>query len=393
MISTAPEWCEPFTTFLPRTALRWLEIHASTSASLYPAAPQVVPPLRIAVVKSEMASHIYTRPGSSADLLSLVLSTPKMIGPTAFFTLFKADFLIVKASSDPECQHWRESFSQDPDPSTSIKFYEAHRDLRPQAGPNPYHSQSQVAIDPDSIHWSQYDCVICHDIAIPKRITTKHPNVFWSYWIGETGTPSYKTSYQVPLAGYQCFLNGGSRRWRVRPQLKPHVVEFPFIFQQPSDRFLLGASPSCTRSGVLLERITSQKMPPGAWTAINKTLEVMPTSDLSSERLQKLHTARYFLQMGGQAVWGNSYQEAVAAGCLAIADPSTMPNNRSLMLPELAPKTWNQAITLIEKLEQDPEWREKLRLQQESLARWFLCHRPLRDWLARYRHFREARGQ
>jgi hypothetical protein len=111
---------------------------------------------------------------------------------------------------------------------------------------------------------------------------------------------------------------------------------------------------------------------------------------LSSERLQKLHTARYFLQMGGQPVWGNSFQEAVSAGCLAIADPSTMPNNRSLMLPELAPKTWNQVITLVEKLEQNPEWREKLRLQQESLASWFLCHRPLRDWLARYRHFREA---
>jgi len=340
-----------------------------------------------------MASHIYTRPGSSADLLSLVLSTPKMIGPTAFFTLFKTDFLIVKASSDPECQHWRESFSQDPDPSTSIKFYEAHRDLRPQAGPNPYLSQSQVAIDPDSIQWSQYDCVICHDLAIPARIVAKYPKVFWSYWIGETGTPSYKASYRDPLAGYQCFLNGGSRRWRVRPQLKPHVVEFPFIFQQPSDRFLLGARHTVTRSGVLLERITSEKMPPDIRATINESIEVVPTSDLSSERLQKLHSARYFLQMGGQPVWGNSFQEAVSAGCLAIADPSTMPNNRSLMISELAPKTWKQAIAIIEKLEQDPEWREKLRLQQESLARWFLCHRPLRDWLARYRHFREARDQ
>jgi hypothetical protein len=393
MISAIPEWCEPFTTFLPRPSLRWLEIHATSSHSFNPRSLQHVPPLRVAVVKSEMASHIYTRPGSSADLLSLVLSTPKMIGPTAFFTLFKTDFLIVKTSSDPECQHWRESFSQDPDPSTSIKFYEAHRDLRPQAGPNPYLSQSQVAIDSDSIQWSQYDCVICHDLAIPARIVAKYPKVFWSYWIGETGTPSYKASYQDPLAGYQCFLNGGSRRWRVRPQLKPHVVEFPFIFQQPSDRFLLGARPSVTRSGVLLERITSQKMPPDTRATISESIEVVPTSDLSSDRLQKLHSARYFLQMGGQPVWGNSFQEAVSAGCLAIADPSTMPNNRSLMLPELAPKTWNQAITLVKKLEQDPEWRENLRQQQESLASWFLCHRPLRDWLTRYRHFREARGQ
>jgi len=393
MISAIPEWCEHFATFLPRPALRWLEIHASPSAYLCPAALQGVPPFRVAVVKSEMASHIYTRPGSSADLLSLVLSTPKMIGPTAFFTLFKTDFLIVKASSDPECQHWRESYAEDPNPTTSANFYEAHRDLRPQAGPIPYLPQEETARLPETVDWNQYDAVICHDLAIPSRIVAKYPKVFWSYWIGETGTPSYKASCQAPLAGYQCFLNGGSRRWRVRPHLKPHMVEFPFIFQQPSDRFLLGARPSVTRSGVLLERITSQKMPPDTRLSINESIEVVPTSDLSSERLQKLHSARYFLQMGGQPVWGNSFQEAVSAGCLAIADPITMPNNRSLMLPELAPKTWNQAITLIGKLEQDPEWREKLRRQQESLASWFLCHRPLRDWLAQYRHFREARSR
>ena len=393
MISTIPEWCEPFTAFLPRPALRWLEIHASTSGSLYPEPPQVIPPLRIAVVKSEVASHIYTRPGSSADLLSLVLSTPKMIGPTAFFTFFQTEFIIVRVSPDSECQHWRESFAGDPSPSKTARIYENHRNLMPHAGPEPRQPQGKSAIAPELHDWSQYDAVICHDLAIPARIVAKYPKVFWSYWIGETGTPSYKASYQAPLAGYQCFLNGGSRRWRVRPQLKPHVVEFPFIFQQPSDRFHLGARPSVTRSGVLLERITSQKMPPDIRAAINESIEVVPTSDLSSERLQKLHSARYFLQMGGQPVWGNSFQEAVSAGCLAIADPSTMPNNRSLILPELAPKTWNQAITLVEKLEQDPERREKLRRQQESIASWFLCHRPLRDWLARYRHFREARSQ
>ncbi len=391
MIFTIPGWSEPFTTFLPRPALRWLEIHASPS--LYPRAPLVAPPLRIAVVKSEVASHIYTRPGSSADLLSLVLSTPKMLGPTALFTLFHTDFIIVRESPDPECQHWRESFAGDPDPAQTARIYEKHKDFRPQTGPQPHLSQAETALPPEAVNWSQYDAVISHDLAIPARIVAKYPKVFWSYWIGETGTPSYKASYRDPLAGYHCFLNGGSRRWRVRPQLKPHVVEFPFIFQQPSDRFTLGAKPTSSRSGVLLERITSQKMPPDIRASMNESIEVMPTSELSSERLQKLHTARYFLQMGGHPVWGNSFQEAVSAGCLAIADPITMPNNRSLMLPELAPKTWNQAITLVEKLEQDTEWREKLRLQQESLASWFLCHRPLRDWLARYRYFREGRSQ
>lgn len=348
-----------------------------------------VPALRIALVKSEVTGHIYTRPGSSRDLKSLVFSSPKMLGPTAWFSAFETAFIIVQESREPECQHWRESFQHDAESWKSAAIYEANRHLRPLTGPDPRPTQGESAVPPEGVDWSSFDAVICHDISLPERILSRHRKVFWSYWIGETGTPSYKSSLRAPLAGYHCFLNGGSRRWRVRPSLRPHVVEFPYIFQRASDHLLLGLRPEAPRTGILLERVTSSTIASGNQHLLAKLCPVEKTAETTADRLQKLHSARYFLQMTDQTFWGNGFQEAIMAGALAIADPRTMPNNRSLCLPELSPRTWSEAVALIRMLEKDPETRARLRREQAGRAEWFLFRRPLADWLGKYKEFRQ----
>lgn len=377
--------------FLPRSALQWLEQHSLPLGSAS-GGEMATPHLRVAVVKSEVTGHIYTRPGSGRDLQSLVLSSPKMLGPTALLTTFASEFLIVRESKDPECQHWRESFAHDPEPWKSAVIYESHRNLQPIAGPAPHQPQGVSAVTPESVDWSRFDAVFCHDLAVPERIVRQHPRVFWSYWIGETGTPSFKASCQAPLGGYHCFLNGGSRRWRVRPALKSHGVEFPYVFQKLSDHLLLGANPDRPRAGVLLERVTSQTAPPKWRDRLQEVIPVFPTEELTGDRLTRLHSARYFLQMTDQTFWGNGFHEAIMAGCLAIADPRTMPNNRSLCLPELSPRNWPEAVTLIRELEKNPEKRDLLRREQAGRAEWLLFRRPLADWLGKYGEFRKRTG-
>jgi hypothetical protein len=190
------------------------------------------------------------------------------------------------------------------------------------------------------------------------------------------------------MAGYQCFLNGGSRAWKIRPSLRFHVLEFPYIFQKAADRFLLGASRDALRAGMLLERVTSATAPAEPLQALERICPVKKTSETTADRLQKLYSARYFLQMTNQTFWGNGFQEAVMAGCLAIAAPRTMPNNRSLCLPELSPQTWPEAITLIRDLEENPEKRARLQHKQEARAEWLLFRRPLTDWLEKQSGFR-----
>ena len=387
-----PEVLEPWAACLPRFGLRWLETRGFPSRKNHRTEPEKIPSLRLALVKSEITAHIYTRPGHSGNCAALVASTPKMFGPTSLFTLFQTDFRIVKASADPECAHWKESFAHDPRPAETLRLYEDHRNLRPTCGPGSAPTQGEVAEDPNSIDWSQYDAVLCHDLALPRRIVTRHPRVFWSYWIGETGTPSYKASYREPLAGYHCFLNGGSRGWRVRPSLRSHVVEFPFVFQSNRDHLGLGAKPPEQRQGVFLERLTSRQIPVDRQARLGRKIPVWPSVENASERLSRLHAARYFLQMGPATFWGNSLQEAVAAGCLALADPATMPNNRSLLLPELCPRSWPEAEALLQRLEENPAWRDALRQRQASRADWLLVRRPLQDWLGCWEKFcREPR--
>lgn len=386
-----PQSLEPALTLFPRKALQWLEMHAPP-AEPAGARELPIPALRVALVKSEVTGHIYTRPGSSRDLGRLVLSSPKMLGPTAWFSTFETCFIIVRESREPECQHWRESFQHDAEPEKSAAIYEANRDLRPLAGPDPRPTQGESAVSPESVNWSRFDAVICHDLAIPERIVRQHPKVFWSYWIGETGTPSYKSSLRTPRGGYHCFLNGGSRRWRVRPSLRPHVLEFPYIFQRASDHLLLGLRPGAPRAGVLLERVTSSTLSPADQRLLAQICPVEKTAEATVDRLQKLHSARYFLQMTGQTFWGNGFQEAVMAGALAIADPRTMPNNRSLCLPELSPRSWPEAVALVRDLEKDPERRARLRREQAGRAEWLLFCRPLADWLRKYGEFRKRTG-
>ena len=386
---SVPGFLEQGAAYLPRPGLRWLETHAFPARKAGTREPGTVPQIRVALVKSELTAHIYTRPGGSEDLKSLVISTPKMFGPTALFTRFQTDFWIVRISDDPECAHWRESFAADPDPSVAEVFYEGHRNLRPLAGPLPHRTQGEVAVAPGEIDWSRYDAVICHDLALPRRIVERHPRVFWSYWIGETGTPTYKASYREAQAGYDCFLNGGSRSWRVRPSLRSHVVEFPYIFQSHEDHRRLGARPLSERRGVLLERVTSGRVPGWFPGRIPANLPLISTAENAAERLSRLHASRYFLQMGPMTFWGNGLQEAVAAGCLALADPDSMPNNRSLLLPELCPRSWPEAAEILVRLEENPSWREALRQRQAERAEWLLVDRPVRDWITRWRSFRQ----
>lgn len=382
-----PKFVEPALAALPRPALRWLETHATPLGWERKEGSGTGRP-RVALVKSEITGHIYSRPGRASDLRALVLSTWKMTGPTALFTAWQADFLIVRLSPDAECQHWRESFADDPDPQASARSYDKNRTEKPPGLPAEAVPQGASAVSAESVDWSRYDAVFSHDLALPERIVRGHPRVFWSYWIGETGTPAFKRSYRQPLAGYHCFLNGGSRRWRVRPSLRPHVVEFPYIFQHPRDRELLGAEPIANRRGIFLEKQTSHLLPDGVRRELESLQPVLGSNPLASERLSRLHTSRYYIQMGGQTVWGNGMQEAVMAGCLALVSPATMPNNLSLLLPETSPRSWSSLVEMVRKLEGEDEHREKLRQRQESLAGWLLFHRPARDWLGAWRRFR-----
>jgi len=386
-----PEFFRPSLSLLPRPALRYLEIGAVPNLT-HPALSNP-PQGRIAFIKGEYCSHVYGIPGDSSDLKALALGTLKTFGPLSLFTRYQCDFRIVKLDPAPECQVWREFFAHDNDLENSRRIHENFRNLRPEGFPPNHPTQGELAILVDSIDWKSYGAVIVQDFAVPERIVRQHPDIFWSFWISETGSPCFKEAYRDSPAGYHAFLNGGSRRWRVRPSLRPHALEFPYILQDFATHRLLGAKPWEERSGILLEVNTARKIPKEIRRRLGEIAVVRDNIGCSAVRLELLHSCRYFVQMVDKPLWGNSLNEASAAGCLCLGNRASMPNNLSLLTPETVPDSWEQMIALMRRLEAQPSQASGLWHLQQSLTTYYLHQRPLAEWEARWdRHLKAKRS-
>jgi hypothetical protein len=183
-------------------------------------------------------------------------------------------------------------------------------------------------------------------------------------------------------------LNGSSRRWRVRPSLRSHILEFPYILQDSQTHVRLGAKLWRERSGILLEVNTARSISPDILRRLETIGPVAENIGLPAERLDRLHRSRYFVQMIPKRLWGNSLNEAVAAGCLAMANPDSMPNNCSLLMPGLNPSDWESMIRLLEDLEGNRERAEEEQHKQQAISNWLLCDRPLSEWEMRLETFR-----
>jgi len=373
-----PSFLEPALACLPRSALQRMELSA------FPGRPTRLPanpPFhRVALVKSEVCPHLYSRPGRSSDLAALAASTLKTFGPLSLFSRYDLDFLIVRLEPAPECQIWREAFQGDARPEESEKIHLAFRQATAEGSPSGSPGQGSFALPAGEVNWGHYDAVVVLDCAVPEKYVRRFPGVFWSYWISETGTPAFKRSYREPLAGYHVFLNGGSRRWRVRPGLRPHVVEMPYILQDSEIHRRLGASPWEERQGIILEQNTARQLTPALRRKLETWGPVRDNLGPPEVRLRQLHTCRYFLQMAPNRLWGNGLNEAVAAGCLALANLSSMPNNRSVLLPELVADDWQLMLARLEEWESHPEIRRPPQERQQFWARHFLRDRPLAEW-------------
>lgn len=384
-----PEFFRPSLSLLPRSALRFLETGATPDLS-FPALGQP-PPGRIAFIKGEYCSHVYGIPGDSSDLRALALGTLKTFGPLSLFARHQCDFRIVKLDSAPECQVWREFFAHDEDLKNSRRIHENFRNLRPEGFPPSHPTQGEWAVSVDEIDWKSYAAVIVQDFAVPERIVRQHPSVFWSFWISETGSPCFKAAYHQAPWGYQVFLNGGSRRWRVRPALRPHALEFPYILQDFSTHQRLGAKAWKERSGILLEVNTARTIPGDVRRRLEDITVVRDNIGSPAVRLELLHRSRYFLQMVDKPLWGNSLNEASAAGCLCLANRHSMPNNLSLLAHGTMAANWAELIALVRFCEAQPAHASGLWTLQQSLAAYFLHQRPLAEWEERWNRHRKEK--
>jgi len=373
-----PSWSEFFLGALPRPALRWLESHAEPTGWKNPP-PPLPAGFRVAFVKQALwPDHPVLPHGTSYR--DLILSTKKKTGMMALYSDWHAHSWMVAEDPATECAVWQEASSGDPDPA---KTWQARREA---VGTLPIGHITSV----DDVDWGSYHLVISSNLSVPSRIVEKHRGTVWTYLIEETGTRSYRQSWRAPLAGYDLFLNGLFRRVRTRPRLRSHVIEMPFNFQRPSSYApFAGTAP---RRGILLEKQTATRLSPEELRSLEPWGPVRTVGGPPQDVIRALMDSKYYLQFGGNTIWGNGMMEAAVAGCLAISEPRVMPNNSSLIFPGLNPKTWPEVLLTLDRMEKAPEEFHAMQICQQKMAEWLSYGRPTADLLTAMRRIRKERG-
>ncbi len=324
---------------------------------------------KIALVKQDVYQDLYCcSPNSSVQ--EIILSSFQRSGFVGLFTKFNADFLIVKAEQDLECNIWQQKHFDCH--QESIEFYLSLQEK------HSLYSQSVNEID-----WNLYDIVISIDIAIPSRITKQFPHILWCYCIGEPCMRAYQESKLKPIDGYNLFLNQQFRHLSFVNSLPKHEIEFPYYLQYYG----------CYKNILNLDIKDSEKE--GLFIEFNwrKILTEKQKKDLSNfgsircpkgikNILLELAKSKYFLiGEGTRGLWGNGMIEAIASGCLLIGNPLYV-KHKSLFTSATVVYNFDQLLQKLAFFENNNNaYHQELEKQRKILD--YVCfNRPMNDLLS-----------
>jgi hypothetical protein len=311
-------------------------------------------PQKIALVKQETHQDLYQCHPKDHPF-DKILSTRSRSGPGGLFTLFGADFYIVKEEQDKECQFWTQKAISKP-----VKRY---RDVCIPA-------HAPFARRVKDINWGKYDIVISLDISIPFRIVRKHPKTLWLYMPSEV----YMALYQQPVhKPYDAVLNQNIGQKVATAFGK---VQFPYNFIGPDclQRLVEKKGSNLTKAqGVYICPETRfDKVRDRLTKKFGVVREICSANsgakDHKIRNLERIYNSKYFVRINGRQIRGNGIIEAISVGTLVISRIGNILHPQ-LIHPQARCSSWDKAIVLMEKLEKNPKmynmmlnWeREKVR--------------------------------
>ena len=118
------------------------------------------------------------------------------------------------------------------------------------------------------------------------------------------------------------------------------------------------------------------KIPPHFQPLEDKGYTIILHKQQIDENLQAIYHSKYFLKMGGRPIRGNSVAEAISLGSLVMMNRDEVTHGE-LIIDECNVKTMEEAVALIDSLEQNPEeYRRLCAKQQQALTELFF-EKPL----------------
>jgi len=333
--------------------------------------------MKIALVKQDIYQDLYVCDTGTAPA-AMLESTIMRIGPLGLFTLFDADFLIVKKRPERECDAYRRNYRP---PSGVLRqlrtkpIGEIRGEVFDYLRPRSKHSHADFCIEVDSVDWGKYDIVISINVSVPTRVARQYPGTLWCYMMGEaTG--------QLPFVQYGYDV-------RLTQDISGNVAEglgaadFPYTFIGPACLESIAATfapPPAEKRGVYAEINCTTERPVRAVPQLEFVRgfghELLVHSQDIVENLLRVAGSKYFVKLGGRKIRGNSVIEAISAGTLVLMDPKDVMGG--LLLPV---ETWVRGRRDIEEkiseIDRDSVLYRELLGEQRKRVSQFVVEAPM----------------
>ena len=118
------------------------------------------------------------------------------------------------------------------------------------------------------------------------------------------------------------------------------------------------------------------KIPPHFQPLVDKGYNIILHKQQIDENLQAIYHSKYFLKMGGRPIRGNSVAEAISLGSLVMMNRDEVTHGE-LIIDECNVKTMEEAVALIDSLEQNPEEYRRLCAKQQQVLTELFFEKPL----------------
>jgi|GEM_PF-7008415 len=269
--------------------------------------------ITIAIVKEACYQDLWV--GASDEKPEvLAVNTHLRLGPLALISNWNADFIILNSNYESKSNSFRKTQVKKATPSFC-------RQVERREGAVGENSQTtriplEYAKDPSAIMWSNYNVVICFNIAVPYKIRIANPQVTWVCLPGEGTLPCsidgwhYLISHNCPNSP----LPQGKIIHMPYTLLDPFFIESKFASDEKRSGIYLEVN-SCAPS----KRNNWRENIQGLDVLIDRTSQdVIYHPNTTKGHISSLVKSKYFVKLGGRATRGNSLIEAISAGLVCF---------------------------------------------------------------------------
>lgn len=280
---------------------------------------------KIALVKQANYTDLYTNPDAET-IYELLESSTMRPGPTGFWPQGKPNFFIIHDQADQESQiwEWRLQYEQQ-----NKANYASRESVRAK--------QREVAIEPESVDWGQFDLVVTIENAIPSRITKKFPKTKWATYIEHHRMPQYQQYLRQAPDGYDFFF---TQRYGPTPQSLwqgKHAIDLSYGYKGIGD--VSGLFPSLEKK-LLVHVEDHQNL--NAIRQQAERFDIDPSIFRSAHATNCLDYLRslaestiFYAPHSSRPLGGLANVDAASAGCVIMG------NRRDLWNPSLINPTMN----------------------------------------------------